>query len=70
MPTAPAVKPKDLTAYYAALEAYEKQGVTHEGALRSAFQNLLAETVAGGTGCDVDPGIGEWFHSARRDVSG
>lgn len=44
MPTAPAVKPKDLTAYYAALEDYEKQGVTHEGALRSAFQNLLAET--------------------------
>ena len=44
MPAAPAVKPKDLTAYYAALEAYEKQGVTHEGALRSAFQNLLAET--------------------------
>ena len=44
MPTAPAVKPKDLTAYYAALEAYEKQGITHEGALRSAFQNLLAET--------------------------
>ena len=44
MPAAPAVKPKDLTAYYAALEDYEKQGVTHEGALRSAFQNLLAET--------------------------
>ena len=46
MPAAIAVKPKlkDLTAYYAALEAYGKQGVTHEGALRSAFQNLLAET--------------------------
>ncbi len=44
MSAAPAVKPKNLTAYYAALEAYEKQGVTHEGALRSAFQNLLAET--------------------------
>ena len=37
-------KPKDIKDYYAALEAYEKQGVTHEGALRSAFQNLLAET--------------------------
>ena len=37
-------KPKDIKEYYAALEAYEKQGVTHEGALRSAFQNLLAET--------------------------
>ncbi len=44
MSAAPAVKPKNLTAYYTALEAYEKQGVTHEGALRSAFQNLLAET--------------------------
>ncbi len=44
MPAALAVKPKDLTAYYAALEAYKKQGVTHEGALRSAFQHLLAET--------------------------
>ena len=46
MPAVLAVKPKskDLTDYYAALEAYEKQGVTHEGALRSAFQNLLAET--------------------------
>ena len=44
MSAAPAVKPKNLTEYYAALEAYEKQGVTHEGALRSAFQNLLAET--------------------------
>ena len=37
-------KPKDIKEYYAALEAYEQQGVTHEGALRSAFQNLLAET--------------------------
>ena len=46
MPAVLAAKPKskDLTDYYAALEAYEKQGVTHEGALRSAFQNLLAET--------------------------
>lgn len=37
-------KPKAIKDYYAALEAYEKQGITHEGALRSAFQNLLAET--------------------------
>ncbi len=44
MSAAPTVKPKNLTDYYAALEAYEKQGITHEGALRSAFQNLLAET--------------------------
>ena len=37
-------KLKDIKDYYAALEAYGKQGITHEGALRSAFQNLLAET--------------------------
>ena len=39
-----AAKPKDIRDYYAALDAYAEQGVTHEGALRSAFQNLLAET--------------------------
>ena len=46
MPTALAAKPKpkDIEEYYTALDAYEKQGVTHEGAVRSAFQNLLAET--------------------------
>ena len=46
MPVALTVKPKpkDITEYYTALDAYEKQGVTHEGAVRSAFQNLLAET--------------------------
>ena len=46
MPTALAAKPKpkNIEEYYTALDAYEKQGVTHEGAVRSAFQNLLAET--------------------------
>ena len=39
-----AAKPKDLRDYYAALDAYAEQGVTHEGAVRSAFQHLLAET--------------------------
>ena len=39
-----ATKPKDIRDYYAALDAYAEQGVTHEGALRSAFQHLLAET--------------------------
>ncbi len=39
-----AAKPKDIRDYYAALNAYAEQGVTHEGAGRSAFQNLLAET--------------------------
>ena len=39
-----AAKPKDLRDYYAALNAYAAQGVTHEGAVRSAFQHLLAET--------------------------
>jgi hypothetical protein len=44
MPVAVAAKPKDLRDYYAALDAYDAQGVTHEGAVRSAFQHLLAET--------------------------
>ena len=39
-----ATKPKDIEDHYAALDAYAAQGVTHEGAVRSAFQNLLAET--------------------------
>ena len=39
-----AAKPQDIRDYHAALDAYAEQGVTHEGAVRSAFQNLLAET--------------------------
>jgi len=35
---------KAIQAYYDALQAYGGQGVVHETALRSAFQNLLAET--------------------------
>ena len=44
MPVAVTAKPKDIKDYYAALDAYAEQGVTHEGAVRSAFQNLLTET--------------------------
>ncbi|MBN2021561.1 MAG: N-6 DNA methylase [Pirellulales bacterium] len=38
-----AIKPahKAVKEYYAALEAYGRQDVEHEGAVRSAFQNLL-----------------------------
>jgi predicted helicase len=32
---------KAVSAYYDALACFEKLGVTHEGAVRSAFQNLL-----------------------------
>lgn len=41
-----ALKPSHpaIRQYYAALRGYEDQKVRHEGALRSAFQNLLAET--------------------------
>ena len=35
---------KAVETYYAALETYADQSVEHEGALRSAFQNLLADT--------------------------
>ena len=46
MPSAPHVKPthKAIKTYYAALATYADQSVEHEGALRSAFQNLLSET--------------------------
>jgi len=39
------VAPKDavLRKYYEALDDFKEQRVTHEGALRSAFQNILAE---------------------------
>jgi len=35
---------KAVKSYYAALATYADQSVEHEGALRSAFQNLLSET--------------------------
>ena len=46
MTTAAAIKPthKAVQAYYEALAKYQVQDVGHESALRSAFQNLLAET--------------------------
>src|SRR5579863_5446696 len=39
------IKPADaiIRAYYAKLAAYSRQGVLHEGAVSSAFENLLAE---------------------------
>jgi hypothetical protein len=46
MPTAAHVKPthKAIQAYYQSLQEYSAHDVGHETALRSAFQNLLAET--------------------------
>ncbi len=46
MPAAGRIKPTDraVKAYYAALQAYSDQRVTHEGALETAFQQLLADT--------------------------
>ena len=46
MAIASKVKPthKAVKSYYAALAMYADQSVEHEGALRSAFQNLLSET--------------------------
>jgi hypothetical protein len=40
------VKPthKAVKSYYTALATYADQSVEHEGALRSAFQNLLSDT--------------------------
>ncbi len=44
--TTVSIKPthKAIQAYYDGLKAYEGQGISHETAVRSAFQNLLAET--------------------------
>ncbi|MCC7451002.1 MAG: N-6 DNA methylase, partial [Anaerolineae bacterium] len=46
MPTSLTIKPshKALQSYYAVLKDYREQGIEHETALRSAFQNLLADT--------------------------
>jgi len=40
------IKPthKAIRVYYEILASYEQQGIVHESALRSAFQNLLANT--------------------------
>ena len=45
MPARSQIKPthKAVKAYYAALEAHAQQSVVHEGAARSAFQNLPAD---------------------------
>ncbi len=46
MPPTATLKPthRALNAYYHSLRTYSEHTVTHETALRSAFQNLLAET--------------------------
>ena len=38
---------KAIAAYYAELEQYRAQGVTHELALKTAFQSLLATVGVG-----------------------
>lgn len=38
---------KAITTYYAAVDAYARQRVKHEGVLRSAFQHLLTEVGKG-----------------------
>src|SRR5258708_16784759 len=45
MPTAVSIKPshKSILAYYEGLKAFAGQDVSHEGAVSTAFQNLLAE---------------------------
>lgn len=41
---------KPVHSYYAALRQFEELGVTHETAVRSAFQNLLAHCARQRTG--------------------
>jgi hypothetical protein len=49
MTVAGQIKPTDkaIKAYYATLEAYAGQDVTHEGAVETAFQQLLTDTARG-----------------------
>ncbi|MBI5760405.1 MAG: hypothetical protein HZA46_17965, partial [Planctomycetales bacterium] len=46
MPVTGHIKPTDkaIKTYYAALQSYSEQQVTHEGALETAFQRLLNDT--------------------------
>ena len=46
MPRAGLIKPKHkaVQLYYQTLQSFDHQHVTHEGALRSAFQTMLADT--------------------------
>src|SRR5713226_3314318 len=46
MPRSTLLKPshKAIQRYYQALQTYSEQRVTHEGALETAFQRLLADT--------------------------
>src|SRR5712692_6203642 len=46
MPRSTVLKPshKAIQRYYQALQTYSEQRVTHEGALETAFQRLLADT--------------------------
>ena len=43
--------------YYQELEQYRGHGVTHEGALRTAFQNLLADTLPQGWSLSPEYGM-------------
>ncbi len=49
MPVPGSIKPKHkaIAEYHQALRAYSDQHVTHEGALETAFQRLLADTARG-----------------------
>ena len=58
----PAVKPKHLTEYYAALEAYEKQGVTPRGSAAVCVVRVSLETVENRAGVAG----GEW--GVRTDI--
>ena len=46
MPTTGTIKPthKAIQNYYAALQAYSEQQITHDGVVETAFQQLLGET--------------------------
>ena len=70
MPRGP-LKPahRAIKAYYDCLAGYTDQRVTHEGALRSAFQTLLADT-ARAHGWTLIPELGARASDPTRDREG
>ena len=60
---------KPIKAYYAALEQFAKLDVTHETAVRGAFQGLLEHCARA---VSVDAGTGVWgeYGAGQADCGG
>ena len=69
MSTGKTIKPADkaIKTYYEALQAYQRQAVEHETAVRSAFQNLLEIDEFRQRVPDLAMGLVEKIKAAHRD---